>query len=40
MIPALRAELARTNFTGREVSLAEGALVVAGTCALDRKSVV
>ena len=38
MIPALRAELARTNFAGREVSLAEGALVVAGTCALARRT--
>ncbi|WP_062951237.1 MULTISPECIES: hypothetical protein [Brachybacterium] len=38
MIAALRAELARTNFAGREVSLAEGALVVAGTCALARRT--
>ena len=38
MIPALRAELARTNFAGREVSLAEGALVVAGTCALAART--
>jgi len=38
VIAALRAELARTNFAGREVSLAEGALVVAGTCALARRT--
>ena len=38
MIAALRAELARTNVAGREVSLAEGALVVAGTCALARRT--
>lgn len=31
MIAALRAELRRTNFAGRQVSLAEGALVVLGT---------
>lgn len=30
----LRAELRRTNFAGREVTLAEGALVVLGACAL------
>lgn len=34
MNPALRRELTRTNFAGREVSLAEGALVVAAVCAL------
>ncbi len=38
MIAALRAELARTNFAGREVSLAEGALVVAGLCALATRT--
>jgi UDP-N-acetylmuramyl pentapeptide phosphotransferase/UDP-N-acetylglucosamine-1-phosphate transferase len=34
MIPSPRAELRRTNFAGREVSLAEGALVVGGVTAL------
>jgi UDP-N-acetylmuramyl pentapeptide phosphotransferase/UDP-N-acetylglucosamine-1-phosphate transferase len=38
VIAALRAELARTNFAGREVSLAEGALVVAGACALASRT--
>lgn len=37
-VDALRAELSRTNFAGREVSLAEGALVVLGTCALATRS--
>lgn len=34
MSRSLRSELRRTNFAGREVSLAEGALVVAGVAAL------
>lgn len=34
MITALRTELRRTNFAGREVSLAEGALVIVGASAL------
>ena len=33
MSPSLRAELRRTNFAGREVTLAEGALVIAGVTA-------
>ena len=38
MSGALRAELRRTNFSGRSVSLAEGALVVAGTVALAART--
>lgn len=38
MIRALRAELRRTNFAGREVSLAEGALVVGAVAALARRT--
>ena len=38
MNPALRRELTRTNFAGREVSLAEGALVVAGACVLAART--
>lgn len=34
MIAALRDELSRRNFAGREVSLAEGALVIVGACTL------
>lgn len=37
MSGALRSELRRTNFQGREVSLAEGALVVAGLTALSAR---
>ena len=38
LLPALRAELRRTNFSGRGVSLAEGALVVIGAAALSTRS--
>ncbi|MGP9539859.1 hypothetical protein ACT3SP_17855 [Brachybacterium sp. AOP43-C2-M15] len=38
MIPGLRAELRRTNFSGREVSLAEGALVVGAVVALSART--
>lgn len=38
MIRALASELRRTNFSGRSVSLAEGALVVAGTVALSART--
>lgn len=37
-LAALRAELRRTNFSGRSVSLAEGALVVAGVSLLALRS--
>ncbi|GAA4528187.1 hypothetical protein GCM10023160_25630 [Brachybacterium paraconglomeratum] len=38
MIDALREELRRTNFAGREVSLAEGALVIGGVVALSLRT--
>lgn len=38
MIGALREELRRTNFAGREVSLAEGALVIGGVVALSLRT--
>lgn len=38
MIRTLGAELRRTNFSGRSVSLAEGALVVAGTVAMSTRT--
>lgn len=38
MIGALRDELRRTNFAGREVSLAEGALVIGGVVALSLRT--
>ena len=38
MIRTLGAELRRTNFSGRSVSLAEGALVVAGVVALSTRT--
>ena len=38
LLPALRSELRRTNFAGRSVSLAEGALVVVGATALSTRT--
>lgn len=38
MSPSLRAELRRTNFAGRQVSLAEGALVIGGVTVLAARS--
>lgn len=38
MIGALREELRRTNFAGRDVSLAEGALVIGGVVALSLRA--
>src|SRR5690625_4031657 len=37
-LEAIRTELRRTNFSGRTVTLAEGALVVAGTSVLSLRT--